>query len=150
MDPTILGAVITAIATVLATLIGVFATPKVVGSRHRSRHHIPDVRGNWSASWFVGDDLYEEDTVKISRWKGRNRFLGTGRSAKGSYSLSGQIDSARIAVGTYQDDEYPTKGLVGTYVLELSADGKKFTGFWNGLTADGKLQSGKTVWNKVA
>ncbi len=148
MDPTIIAALITGGMTLLAAVLGVLWAPSIISKRHRSQHDTPDILGAWQAKWFIDGDLYVEDLIEISRWGKNNAFEGSGRSPAGSYSLSGRIDSSRIAVATYEDDLYPTKGLIGTILLELSVDAQRLAGHWNGRTADGSLQSGTTEWTR--
>lgn len=149
MDSTLIGAIISGVATLLATLLAVYLTPVVMARKYRTRHAVPDILGTWKAKWYIDGELYEDDVIEIPEWHRKNHFLGHGRSSKGAYTVFGQIDSSRIAVGTYEDDEYPTKGLIGTFVLELSVDARTFTGFWNGRTAAGAVQTGRTEWSRA-
>lgn len=89
------------------------------------------------------------DEFDVPGWHRKNHFRGEGRSSKGSYTLFGQTDSSRIAVGTFEDDTYPTKGFIGTFILELSMDAKTLTGFWNGRTPAGAIQAGTTGWTRT-
>lgn len=106
---------------------------------------IPDILGTWKNKWYIEDRLYTKDTFKIERWLGNSRFEGTGHEKKGPYRLSGEIDVSRIVVGTYKDTCYPTLGYIGTFILELSVNGKVMEGCWHGRTAKGKIEGGRVV-----
>jgi hypothetical protein len=151
MKGTILGAVITAIGAILAALItGVFV-PYVRSRSFRSSHDIPDILGKWKNQWFVGheDKLFSEDTFEIEKWDRNSQFRGTGNEPKaGPYSISGEISSNRLVIGTYKDTDFPNMAYIGNFIVRLSVDGKSMEGFWQGLTEDNQIQEGKLTCKK--
>jgi len=145
MNATILAAIISAVGGILATIISAVLGPRIMSKTYRSRNQIPYILGTWENEWYIEDRLYTKDTFEIERWLRNSRFEGTGHEAKGPYRLSGEIDVSRIVVGTYIDTCYPTLGYIGTFILELSVDGKVMEGCWHGRTSKGKIEGGRVV-----
>jgi hypothetical protein len=145
MDKTILAAIIGAFGGIVAAIISAVLGPWIMSKSYRSHNQTPDILGTWENEWYIEDKLYTKDTFEIERWSKNNRFEGTGHEAKGPYRLSGEIDVSRIVVGTYVDTQYPSLGYIGTFILELSIDGKVMEGYWHGRTAKGKIEGGRVV-----
>ncbi len=137
-------AVVGAVGAVVAALVSALV-PLLVSSTYRRRHHIPDVLGEWNCEWFVNGEPYSRDRFKIERWTRDNRFVGTGHDIKGAYHFSGEVDSSRYVCCTYRSARYPDDARTGTFLLNVSVDGKKMEGVWNGLTVEGNVRGGRVV-----
>lgn len=143
MDNTVIAAIIGAIGGVVSATIPLVLTPILKSKAYRSHNKIPDILGSWKNEWYIGDRLYTEDMFKIEKWSKKNHFEGTGYDPKSQYRLSGEVDVSRIVVGSYIDSKYPTLGYIGTFIMELSVDGKVMEGYWHGRTPNGDIEGGR-------
>lgn len=88
----------------------------------------------------------------MEKWLKNNRFEGIGYEEyeeKGAYKISGEIDSSRVLVATYKNADYPTKGYVGVFILELSVDGESMEGYWYGRTRHERVKGGKVTCKRI-
>jgi len=149
MDSKVKVAIITSLGTIIVAIISSIIGPLVTSGLYRSRNNVPDILGTWENEWYIEGRLYTKDTFEIERWSKNNRFEGTGHESKGPYKLSGEVDVSRFVVGTYIDTHYPTLGYVGTFILQLSVDGKTMEGYWHGRTKEGKIEGGRVMCRRL-
>ena len=145
-DPRITAAIITAVASIIVTLLGKVQFDKIISKRFRDQKDIPDIVGTvWAAEWYFEDDeLYVKDEITLEQWTRKGHFEGHGEvlhdDTKYKYPITGEVTASRIVVLTYKAEAYPTEGNIGTACMDLSDGAKKLRGRWAGRasgTADG-------------
>lgn len=149
MEGVVVAALITASGLVSAACINT-VLPRMSSRVFRARNYIPDVLGTWDCEWFNGDVLYTKDQFTIVRWVRNNRIEGKGNDDRGCYVFSGEVESSRVVKCNYRDERYPKSARTGTFILNVSVDGRLMEGYWHGLTVEGDMRGGRVVCRKQA
>jgi hypothetical protein len=148
MDSNLLSGLIGALATIIGSLLVIYAD-RINGKSKRKKMGFPDVTGNWRASWYIDgqSQVYLQDIVEIKKTKGLD-IEGEGiNTGKGNYPLHGRFAPNQIMNFTYESSENYVS-LSGVVILKLNALGNKCQGRWYGYTKEDKLMGGDVTWER--
>jgi hypothetical protein len=161
-DKNLTTTIITAVATILAALIGKVSWDKVFSVLRRRQFNIPEImKTRWNADWRHDDGTqFIEDKVAFSKWTRKSQFEGHGEATYGdkeyTYPIVGEVSPNRIVVLTYKAEKYPTEANIGMAALELSSDAEQLDGYWVGrasIEKDGRkmytLRRGTVKMKKI-
>src|SRR5260370_41722951 len=112
------------IATGLITWLLSAAVRQRESTQYRLAQSLPNIIGHWKCDWFWEDGkLYNSDDVYIKEWIRNGRFRGTGVMPTRTYTIEGEVDSARGSTLTYRTADFPQKADVGGACLTFDPDG---------------------------
>ena len=150
MDNTVIASIVSAIGGIVVAVITAIVAPKLKSGIYRNQQKVPiAVLGKWKNEWQIDNEIYDEDTMEITKWKSNNTFTGKGFNEKGDYIISGEVFSSNYVIGFYRSDSYPAKGYLGSFTLKLSVDGKSLRGAWQGFTINEKIEGGTVICRKI-
>jgi hypothetical protein len=138
----IVTALIAAVATLLAAVIGKISFDSISSVLFRRNNNIPNIIPTaWKATWYSEtNEVYVVDQIELKKWTSTNKFTGTGDMSvdvdghpkRYVYPVEGEITPGRMVVLTYRAHNFPTQSLIGCACMELGESANDLIGWWIG------------------